>query len=167
PGLRIKVDADAQQGGAYDAHRITFTKADLKVARAIDPTDMRSRMNSQAIDAHAKLLAQQRQTLTEQEQQIAANEARIKENDEKIVATSGALDATNARISNLNEYYVIDTITVYFANGKSSISPKTKTALHNLTAQAKSMTGYKVQVQGYASAVGDYTFNQKLSMQRA
>src|SRR5262249_11550941 len=89
--------------------------------------------------------------------QIAANE-------QKMIATTGALAN---RIANLNDYNVLQSVTVYFANNKYTIAPKYKTQLEQLAAQAKGTTSYMIQLQGYASAVGSYALNQKLSMQRA
>src|SRR6185436_19120112 len=98
--------------------------------------------------------------LQHQAAEIANNAHRIRANDEKIVATTG-------RINSLDNYNVVSTVTVYFRNGQARINPKYRSQLQQLAAQAKSVRGYMVQVQGYASAVGSNALNQKLSMQRA
>jgi outer membrane protein OmpA-like peptidoglycan-associated protein len=44
---------------------------------------------------------------------------------------------------------------------------KYKPQLRDLSAEAKTITAYIIQVQGYASAVGSAALNQKLSLERA
>jgi outer membrane protein OmpA-like peptidoglycan-associated protein len=168
PGLRIKVDGEYEGATRFVAQRIEFSRSDLKTARdiqgGIDPTDRRSLDNQRRIGENARRIEQQQQTLAQQADQIASNRDRIKANDEKIVATAGAV---NARITDLSNYKVISTVTVYFRNGKAMVEPKYKTQLQQLAAQTKDVRGYAVQIEGYASAVGSQALNQKLSMQRA
>jgi len=136
----------------------------LAIRGGVDPTDVRSLENQKRIAENARTIEQQQQTLARQAEQIATNGNQIKANQDRIVATTGAL---NTRITNLDDYTVVSTVTVYFRNGRAAIAPQYKTQLQQLAAQAKSVRGYMVQVQGYASAVGSNALNQKLSMQRA
>jgi OmpA-OmpF porin, OOP family len=87
--------------------------------------------------------------------------------DKRVAATVGALHATNARISNLDDYTVIHSMTVYFRNGKADIAPQYMTQLQQFAAQVKEVKGSVVQVQAYASAVGSQRLNQQLSRRRA
>ncbi|MGB9433901.1 MAG: OmpA family protein [Candidatus Acidiferrum sp.] len=61
----------------------------------------------------------------------------------------------------------VATFDVYFANGKVTVDAKCKPQLLDLSAKAKTITAYIIQVQGYASAVGSAALNQKLSLERA
>ena len=61
----------------------------------------------------------------------------------------------------------MDEVTVYFGNGKVTIDPQYKPQLLKLAQKAPSITGYVIQVKGYASAVGSAAVNQKLSQERA
>jgi outer membrane protein OmpA-like peptidoglycan-associated protein len=168
PGLRVQVSGEYEGTTRFVAQRITFSRSDMKMAAAIrggvDPTDVRSLDNQARIAENAHTIAQQQQTLSRQAGEIANNATRIKANDEKIVATAGAL---STRISNLDDYNVLSTVTVYFGNGRSNIESKYKTELQQLAVQASGVEGFMIQVQGYASAVGSNALNQKLSMQRA
>jgi outer membrane protein OmpA-like peptidoglycan-associated protein len=92
---------------------------------------------------------------------------RLDQQGEQIAATTGALHATNARIGSLDQYTVIQSLTVYFANGKADIAPQYRTQLEEFAAQAKGVRGSVVQVQAYASAVGSQSFNQQLTQRRA
>jgi outer membrane protein OmpA-like peptidoglycan-associated protein len=164
PGLRIEVDGTHADGNRLVAERVTFRKSDMKTAQAIQggigPTDQRVAANQQRIEQQADILRQQGQTIQQQAQQIAANDA-------KIVATRGIAEANAARISNLDDYNVIGTYTVYFANGKSNVQPKYRHELEGMIGQAKDVRAYVVQVQGYASAVGGEALNERLSTDRA
>jgi OOP family OmpA-OmpF porin len=166
PGLRVEVDGKYSDHTRFVAERVTFRKSDQKIARAIQgglaPTDLRVAANQQRLELQAQVLRQQGQ-------QIAANDAKIAANDAKIVATTGMVEAAAARISSLDDYNVIGSFTVYFANGKSTVPSKYKHQMEDLIAQAKSreIRGYVVQVQGYASAVGTEGLNDRLSSERA
>jgi outer membrane protein OmpA-like peptidoglycan-associated protein len=168
PGLRVQVSGEYEGAKRFVAQRVTFSRSDMKTALAIrggvDPTDQRSLENQRRVAENARTIEQQQQMLARQAEQIATNSDHIKANQDKIVATTGAL---NTRITNLDDYKVISTITIYFRNGRAGIEPQYKAQLQQLAAQAKSVQGYMVQVQGYASAVGPNALNQKLSMQRA
>jgi outer membrane protein OmpA-like peptidoglycan-associated protein len=158
PGLRVEVS------GHYDpdsnrlvAKRVTFHNADLTLARAIEAglgsTDRRVADNEQRI-------ARQEAVLRRQAEQIAANDA-------KIVATTGKVDAAVSRMSRLDDYNIIGSVTVYFGDGQSDVSAKYRHRLERLIAQAKDVPGYVLQVQGYASDVGAEMLNERLSTDRA
>jgi outer membrane protein OmpA-like peptidoglycan-associated protein len=164
PGLRVDVNGRRQNSNRFIADRVTFKKSDLKIARAIQsglgPTGARVAANEQKIAIGEEILQQQQATLQQQRQQIAANDAQI-------VATSGMAAANATRISNLDDYDIIGSYTVYFANGKSTVPLKSRHELERLIAMAKDLRGYVVQVQGYASAVGSEALNERLSSDRA
>jgi outer membrane protein OmpA-like peptidoglycan-associated protein len=171
PGLRVRVKGEYEAANRLVATHVKFYKSDQKMAQAIQggvaPTDQRSLANQQRIEQNEKTIAQQQETLQRQAQQIASNKGQIDINAQKIVATTGALEATNARIGNLDDYNVISTITVYFQNGRASIAPSYKAQLQEFAGRAKGVRGYVVQVKGFASAVGADALNQRLSKQRA
>jgi outer membrane protein OmpA-like peptidoglycan-associated protein len=171
PGLRIRLSGWYEEPARFVAERVTFSRADLKIALAIkggvDPTDQRSLENQRRIAENTRIIEHQQQTLSEQAQQITANQEQTAANQEKIVATAGALEVATARIGKLDDYNSISTVTVYFANGKASIASKYQKQLQGLAEQAKKLNGYLIQVEGFASAVGPASLNQRLSMQRA
>ena len=168
PGLRVEASGQFTAPDRFVAERVRFGGSDLKIARAIrggiGPTDERSLENQRRIADNARLIDEQQRTLRQQEAKIAAAGDQIKANDDKIVATTGAL---GARIGELDDYTVISKVTVHFANGKASIPSDERHALQQLAAQARQLPGYMMQIEGYASAVGSYDANQRLSMRRA
>jgi OOP family OmpA-OmpF porin len=56
---------------------------------------------------------------------------------------------------------------VYFTSGSKKISAKDQTALMDLAHNAVNLTGYLIEVKGYADSSGNAAMNQKLSMDRA
>lgn len=150
PGLPIQVE------GAYDAENqlvaktVRFKGNDLEQAQAI-----------QAGLAETTQQAQQnKEELEKQNAALAAQNAALKEQQEKIAAAT-------ARFGQLNDYYILDEVTVHFGNGKVKVDPKYNPQLVALAEKAKTINGYMIQVKGYASASGSVSLNQKLSEERA
>lgn len=143
PGLRIKADGTYENPGIFVAKRISLSKEDLRTAQAIEGA------------------------LAPVDRQIAANEQRLQEQERQITENERRIAAANTRISNLDDYAVIKSMTVYFPNGRAVVSPMDRTRLEQFAAQAKAAKGAMVEVEGYASAVGSQSFNQQLSKRRA
>lgn len=150
PGLPIQVEGSLNADNQLVATKIRFKGNDLEQAQAIQAglaeTSQQAQQNSAEIAA-------QNATLTEQEKKIAANKA--------------AIAANAGRFGELNDYNILDQVTVYFGNGKTDIDPKYDPELMALAQKAKTINGYMVQVKGYASATGSVALNQKLSEDRA
>ena len=85
----------------------------------------------------------------------------------KIDANKAAIEAANKRFGQLDDYNIMDEVTIYFDNGKAALDPKYNAQLLQLAEKAKTITAYTIQVKGYASAVGNAAFNQQLSEDRA
>src|SRR5215469_8784447 len=96
----------------------------------------------------------------ETQQQTAQNTADLEKN-------KAAIDQAVARFGQLDDYYILDEVTVYFGNGKVTVDPKFTQQLVALAEKAKSVNGYMIEVKGYASAVGSVALNQQLSEDRA
>ena len=89
------------------------------------------------------------------------------EQQQKIAEQKKMIEANTARFGQLDDYYIYDEVTVYFANGKVKVDPKYNDQLTALAQKAATVNGYMIQVKGYASASGSAALNQKLSEQRA
>jgi len=170
PGLRIRAGGKYETPDRFVAKSLTFSKADFRTAAAIQggvtPTDQRSVKNERDIQQHSQQLSSHESALNAHNDQLAAQGSRIAANEQGLTATNGAVAATNARIANLDDYTVVKTMTVYFANGKYNLSKDGKAALLQIAGEAKDKN-YMVQVQAFASDVGPWELNQKLTMQRA
>jgi OmpA-OmpF porin, OOP family len=126
------------------------------------------RIKAEGVYETAGIFVAREITVTKDDLKMArAIEGGVAPIDKRVAATVGSLHATNARISNLSDYLVIHSMTVYFRNGKADVAPQYRTELEQFAAQVKEVKGAVVQVQGYASAVGPQAFNQQLSRRRA
>ena len=76
-------------------------------------------------------------------------------------------EETSKRFSDLSEYDIRDQLDVHFASGSTEISVPDQEALKKLAHSAVNLTGYIIQVKGFADSSGDAAMNQKLSMERA
>jgi len=86
-------------------------------------------------------------------QQVSANTQDIQENTE--------------RFSKLGEYDVRGQATVTFKVGSSEISPDGVEQLKRIGQTATGLTGYMIEVKGFADSSGNAQMNQKLSEERA
>jgi outer membrane protein OmpA-like peptidoglycan-associated protein len=76
------------------------------------------------------------------------------------------VNATNKRITDLDDYVVQTTATVNFKVNSSVLSPEAKASLDELAANAMTLKGYMIEVTGYASAEGSAKANKALSERR-
>jgi OmpA-OmpF porin, OOP family len=168
PGLKVSVDGTSQDATHVLAKSITFDKDDLQTAEMIqaglNPTEQKVAANQQNIDAN-------KQNIAASKQDIKANQQSIEANQQNIAANKATIDAnaveTSKRFSELSEYDTKDTLDVRFASGSTKISAADQEALTKLAHNAVNLTGYIIQVKGFADSSGNAAMNQKLSMERA
>jgi len=164
PGLAIQVEGSYNDQKQLVARSVKFKGDDLKQAKSIQAgmheTRAQTMQNKEELakqnaelQAHNEALKQQQEQMDEQQKKIAANRA--------------AIEASVARFGQLDDYYIMDEVTVYFANGKVTLDAKYKPQLLQLAEKAKTIDAYMIEVKGYASSVGSETLNQKLSADRA
>lgn len=157
PGLEVKVEGTYNDQNQLVAKSVSFKGNDLEQAQKIEAgmheTRMQAQQNQMELEKQNTALQKQNIALQEQQQQIAANKA--------------AIDAAVARFGQLDDYYILDEVTVYFANGKVEVDPSYLPQLLALAEKAKTINGYVVEVKGYASSVGSVELNQQLSEDRA
>ena len=53
----------------------------------------------------------------------------------------------NKRFGQLDDYNIMDEVTVYFANGKVALDPKYKPQLLQLAEKAKTINAYTIQIK--------------------
>jgi OOP family OmpA-OmpF porin len=161
PGLKVSVDGTSQDATHVLAKSITFDKDDLQTAEMIqaglNPTEQKVAANQQNIAENKQNIEANKQATAANQQNIAANKASIDAN---------AAEASK-RFSELSEYDTKDQLDVRFASGRATISPADQEALKKLAHNAVNLTGYIIQVKGFADSSGNAAMNQKLSMERA
>jgi outer membrane protein OmpA-like peptidoglycan-associated protein len=171
PGLKISVDGVGDAQSHVVAKTINFSSEDLETAEAIQagltPTKQAVATNQQNIAANKQATETNAQGIAANQVQTAANKQQIANNQEQIDANQQEIQATTKRFSELSEYDTKGDAVVNFAVGSSVISASDKAALKQLAQSATGLTGYIIQVKGFADTSGNAAMNQKLSMDRA
>ena len=184
-GLEVEVEGRGDNSGVLVAEKIKLTNDDFGVARSLDsrvaPVETRVTTTEGRMDtAENRLTAaeQNAQRLSGQLEELAAvaNTARggakaAQETADQALAAAKAnsaeIQATNDRISQIDNYEARQNIAVNFKVNSAVLSAEAKAALDEIAAQAKNEKGYLIQVTGYASADGGEARNRALSERRA
>jgi outer membrane protein OmpA-like peptidoglycan-associated protein len=164
PGLPVQVEGSMNAQNQLVATKVRFKGDDLQQAEAIQA----------GVHETAKSAAANQAELQQQADALAAQNAALKEQQEaldeqakKVAANKAAIAAASARFGQMDEYYILDEVTVLFGNGKTKVDPQYVPQIAAMCEKAKSYNGYMIQVKGYASSTGSAAVNQKLSEQRA
>ncbi len=163
-GLNLEVEGRGDTSGALAATKVRFGKDDFRVAQSID---------SRVAPAEDRLTQteQNAQRLSGQIDELMAisNAARggAKAAQESADAAIAGVNATNQRISSLDDYVVQSTATVNFKVSSSILSEEAKANLDQVAQTAMTMKGYTIEITGFASADGDEKKNKALSQRRA
>ncbi len=163
-GLNLKAEGRGDSSGALAATKIRFDKSDLEVAQTVDSRVTPAEERITQAEQNAERLSGQIDELM-----AISNAARggAKAAQETADAAVAGVNATNQRISALDDYVVQSTATVNFRVNSSRLSPEAKLELDNVAATAKTLRGYVIEVTGYASSDGNPRANKRLSDRRA
>jgi outer membrane protein OmpA-like peptidoglycan-associated protein len=164
PGLQVQVQGNYNAQNQLVADTVKFNSKNLQTATDIQagvtPVEQQEQAAQEKLAQQQAELKQQQQQLTKEQQEQAAENA-------KIAANKAAIAAVNKRFGELGDYNIWDEVTVLFGNGQVKVDPQYDSKLLALCQKAKTVTGYVIQVKGYASAVGSAALNQQLSQERA
>src|SRR5664280_3387809 len=164
PGLQVQVQGTYNAQNQLVANTVKFNGKDLQTATDIQagvtPVEQQEQMQQQQQAKQEAQIKKEQAAMAQQQQEMAAAQA-------KIAANKAAIAAVNKRFGELGDYNIWDEVTVLFGNGQVIVDPQYKPKLLALCQKAKTVTGYVIQVKGYASAVGSAALNQKLSQERA
>src|SRR5215469_3044635 len=171
PGLRISVQGTYNEQQQVVAKVVKFDGKDLEDARAIEAgvydTQVEAQQNKEELVKQNATLQAQNESLKAQQEQLVAQQQQIVAQQQEIQKNRVVIDAAIARFGQLDEYYILDEVTVLFKNGQSKVDSKYVSQLNALAEKAHGIKGYTIQVDGYASAIGSTAVNQKLSERRA
>jgi OOP family OmpA-OmpF porin len=157
PGLRVSVEGTSSDPTHILAKSITFDSDDLNTAQEIQA----------GLTPTAQAVAANQQNIAANKQNVEANQQNIAANKQGIEANSDDIAAANKRFSELSEYDTKADINVSFGSGSTKISAADQAALSKLAHDAVNLTGYIIQVKGFADSTGNAVMNQKLSEERA
>lgn len=169
-GLNLEVEGRGD-GTNLVADKIRFNESDLRTARTVEAnvTPVENRVG----EAESRLgqVEQNSQRLSGQLDELAAvsNAARggAKAAQETADAAIGGVNATNERISALDDYQVQNNTSILFRVGSAVLSAQSKQQLDQIAQQALQAKGYVLEVSGFASADGSTEANRRLSQRRA
>ena len=143
PGLKVSAEGANDDQNRLVAKEIDFDSGDLETA--------------QKIQAGLHPTAEQ---VAANQQSISANKEQTEQNKEQIERN---IRETGNRFSELSEYDEKADVNVNFAVGSYDISAQDKEALTKLAHAAASLTGYIIEVKGYADSSGGPVMKTKLS----
>lgn len=171
PGLKVDVDGTTDEQGRVVAKTITVDGDDLETAEMIQsglhPTAEQVQKNVQALEAHQQQLGSHEVQLAAHKENIEENEQQIAANRQKIQANVKDIEEHTKRFMALADFDVKGQATVKFDVGSSKLSAQGQDDLKSLAQTTASLTGYIVEVTGYADATGTAGMNTKLSEDRA
>ena len=163
-GLFLEVEGRGDNTGNLSATKVRFDDDDFRVAQSID---------SRVTPAEARLTAAEEnaQRVSGQIDELMAisNAARggAKAAQDTADAAIEGVNATNSRITAMDEYVVQSTATVNFRVNSARLSPEAKASLDEVATAAATMKGYVIEITGFASAEGGTALNKALSQRRA
>src|ERR1700730_7672556 len=121
PGLQVQVEGSYDTKNQLVASSVKFKGNDLEDAQTIQaglqPTKELVQQNQQELEQQKAALERQQQAMQEQQQKMAEAQA-------KIDANKAAIEAANKRFGQLDDYNILDEVTVYFVSGKVKVDSK-------------------------------------------
>ena len=163
-GLYMTIEGRGDAQGNLAATKVRFDKDDFRVAQSIETRVAPAEERLTLAEQNAQRVAGQIDELM-----AISNAARggAKAAQETADAAVAGVNATNQRISSLDDYVVQSTATVNFRVGSSVLSPEAKSQLDEVAAAAQGLKGYTIEITGFASSEGSTTMNKRLSQRRA
>jgi outer membrane protein OmpA-like peptidoglycan-associated protein len=150
PGLEVQVEVIHNDQNQFVAKSVKFKGNDFERAQSINAGMHETRVQTQ-----------------KNQEELARQNVELEKQNAELKAHKAAIDAAVARFGQLDDYYILDEVTVQFGNGKVDVDPKFAAPLLALGEKAKTVNGYMIEVKGYASSVGSAALNQQLSEDRA
>ena len=154
-----------------NAEKIRFNDSDLRAARTAEVRAAPLEERATATEGRLTEVEQNAQKLSGQLDELAAvsNAARggAKAAQETADAAVAGVNATNDRISALDDYVPQDSIAVNFRLGSSMLNTDAKTKLDTIATKALNAKGYVLEVSGFADSRGSINLNRQLSQRRA
>jgi OOP family OmpA-OmpF porin len=171
PGLKVSVDGSSEDGGRVVAKTITVDGDDLETAEMVQaglhPTAEQVAANIRSIEANRQKLEAHEENIAAHQQSTDANRQNITANKQQIDKNIKDIEENTNRFTQLTDYEVKSQATVKFKVGSSKIAPEDFEQLKQVAQTATSLTGYIIEVLGFADASGQALMNEKLSEDRA
>ncbi|MGI8917713.1 MAG: OmpA family protein [Pyrinomonadaceae bacterium] len=170
-GLNLEVEGRGSSNGELVAEKVRFNESDLRVARAVE--SRAAPLEDRATTTETKLsqVEQNAQRLSGQLDELAAvaNTAKggARAAQETADAAVAGVNATNDRISALDDYEPQTVAAVNFRSGSSVLTKDSKTTLDDVATKALNSKGYVLEISGFTDTTGSVNRNRALSQRRA
>ena len=160
----MEIEGIGDQSGSVSVNKVRFDKTSLQTAQAIDTRVSPAEERLTAAEQNAQRVSGQIDELM-----AISNAAKggAKAAQDTADAAVAGVNATNKRISDLDDFVVQTTATVNFKVNSAVLSPEGRTSLDQVATTALTLKGYAIEVTGFASAEGDTKRNKALSERRA
>jgi outer membrane protein OmpA-like peptidoglycan-associated protein len=178
PGLHVEAQGKGNEHGDLVAERVLFDPNSMRTSRQVDarvaPVEARTGSletratglegRATGLEGRAGQMETRQGQLEDTEKQTQGQVSQVKTSAD--TANKGVVDV-NGRVSDLDNYQVKESATVYFKLGSSQLSDDAKKDLDDLAKKALAEKGYLIEIAGYADSTGNLNRNQILSDQRA
>ncbi|MGI8898291.1 MAG: OmpA family protein [Pyrinomonadaceae bacterium] len=170
-GLNLEIEGRGNASGELVADKIRFNESDLRVARAVESRAAPLEDRASTTESKLSQVEQNAQRLSGQLDELAAvaNTAKggARAAQETADSAVAGVNATNDRISALDDYEPQSVLAVNFKTGSSILSRDSKVKLDEVATKALNSKGYVIEVSGFADATGSVARNRALSQRRA
>ena len=170
-GLNLEVEGRGTASGELAAEKIRFNDSDLRVARAVESRATPLEERASTTEAKLTEVEANAQRLSGQLEELAAVSNAARGGAKAAQATADAavagVNATNERISSLDDYEPQTVAAVNFRSGSAVLSTDSKTKLDEIATKAMNAKGYVLEVSGFADSRGSIALNRQLSTRRA
>lgn len=163
-GLNMEIEGVGDSTGAVSVNKVRFEKSNLLTAQSIDSRVTPAEERLSAAEQNAERVSGQIDELM-----AISNAAKggAKAAQDTADAAVAGVNATNKRITDMDDYIVQSTATVNFKVNSAVLSAEGKAALDQVATASTTMKGYVIEVTGFASAEGSVKANKALSERRA
>ncbi|MBA2526950.1 MAG: OmpA family protein [Pyrinomonadaceae bacterium] len=170
-GLNLEIEGRGNASGELVADKIRFNESDLRVARAVESRAAPLEDRASTTESKLSQVEQNAQRLSGQLDELAAvaNTAKggARAAQETADSAVAGVNATNDRISALDDYEPQSVLAVNFKTGSSILSRDSKVKLDEVATKALNSKGYVIEVSGFADTTGSVARNRALSQRRA
>jgi len=162
-GLNMEIEGVGDSTGAVAVNKVRFEKSNLLTAQSIESRVAPAEERLTAAEQNAERVSGQIDELM-----AISNAAKggAKAAQDTADAAVAGVNATNKRITDMDDYVVQSTATVNFKVNSAILSADAKASLDQVAAAAMTLKGYMIEVTGFASAEGGTKANKALSQRR-
>ena len=162
-GLNVSVEGVGDSTGTVAVNKVRFDKSNMLTAQSIEARVAPAEDRLTAAEQNAQRVSGQIDELM-----AISNAAKggAKAAQDTADAAVAGVNATNKRITDLDDFVVQSSATINFKVNSAVLSADAKSQLDQIATAATGLKGYMIEVTGFASAEGSVKANKALSERR-